>query len=157
MARLSTAWSAWAYWRGLHSAGSPSLVGGAVRAGWTIDIAAWCRYLLENSEWLEEELDGYGPDDYLIFDCPGAHGTLKAVPLSGVACFTSAWRAGGGGVFGDAGQIELYTHLPVFRQLVNGVLRKWNYSVCCVNIIDSQVLQPSGTHAHLRSHVSHGH
>jgi hypothetical protein len=97
MARLSTAWSAWAYWRGLHSAGSPSLVGGAVRAGWTIDIAAWCRYLLENSEWLEEELDGYGPDDYLIFDCPGAHGTLKAVPLSGVACFTSAWRAGGGG------------------------------------------------------------
>eukprot|EP01048_Picozoa_sp_COSAG05_P003498 COSAG05_NODE_162_length_15499_cov_23.006104_8_plen_168_part_00 len=30
-------------------------------------------YLLENSEWLEEELDGYGPDDYLILDCPGAH------------------------------------------------------------------------------------
>ena len=29
-------------------------------------------YLLENSEWLEEELDGYGPDDYLILDCPGA-------------------------------------------------------------------------------------
>ena len=65
-------------------------------------------YLLENSEWLEEELDGYGPDDYLLFDCPG--------------------------------QIELYTHLPVFRQLVNGVLRKFNYSVCCVNVIDSQFI-----------------
>jgi GTPase SAR1 family protein len=65
-------------------------------------------YLLETAEWLEEELDGYGPDDYLLFDCPG--------------------------------QIELYTHLPVFRQLVNGVLRKFDYSVCCVNIIDSQFI-----------------
>jgi len=65
-------------------------------------------YLLANSEWLEEELDGYGPDDYLLFDCPG--------------------------------QIELYTHLPVFRQLVDGVLAKYNYSTCCVNIIDSQFI-----------------
>ena len=28
------------------------------------------RYLLENMDWLEEELGGYD-DDYLIFDCPG--------------------------------------------------------------------------------------
>jgi len=34
----------------------------------------WCaicvRYLLQNMDWLEEELGGYD-DDYLIFDCPG--------------------------------------------------------------------------------------
>lgn len=28
------------------------------------------RYLLQNMDWLEEELGGY-EDDYLIFDCPG--------------------------------------------------------------------------------------
>jgi GTPase SAR1 family protein len=68
-------------------------------------------YLVQNIEWLEDELDGYGTDDYLIFDCPG--------------------------------QIELYTHLPVFRQLVD-VLKKWDYYVCCVNILDSQfVTEPS--------------
>ena len=60
-------------------------------------------YLVENIEWLEDELDGYGPDDYLIFDCPG--------------------------------QIELYTHLPVFKNVV-ACLKKWDYYVCCVNILD---------------------
>lgn len=28
------------------------------------------RYLMENMDWLEEELGSY-EDDYLIFDCPG--------------------------------------------------------------------------------------
>jgi hypothetical protein len=29
-------------------------------------------YLEENlEEWLGQELDGYGDDDYLVFDCPG--------------------------------------------------------------------------------------
>jgi len=28
------------------------------------------RYLLQNMDWLEEELGGFD-DDYLIFDCPG--------------------------------------------------------------------------------------
>lgn len=28
------------------------------------------RYLMQNMDWLEEELGGYD-DDYLIFDCPG--------------------------------------------------------------------------------------
>lgn len=28
------------------------------------------RYLLQNMDWLEEELGGF-EDDYLIFDCPG--------------------------------------------------------------------------------------
>lgn len=36
------------------------------------DLMALCpvRYLLQNMDWLEEELGGYD-DDYLIFDCPG--------------------------------------------------------------------------------------
>lgn len=29
-----------------------------------------CRYLLQNMDWLEEELGGY-EDEYLIIDCPG--------------------------------------------------------------------------------------
>ena len=29
------------------------------------------RYLMQNMDWLEEELGGY-EDDYLIIDCPGA-------------------------------------------------------------------------------------
>lgn len=30
----------------------------------------WYRYLMQNMDWLEEELGGY-EDDYLIIDCPG--------------------------------------------------------------------------------------
>ena len=29
------------------------------------------RYLLQNSEWLKDELDKFGDDDYVILDCPG--------------------------------------------------------------------------------------
>jgi hypothetical protein len=36
-----------------------------------IHSSRWdARYLLQNMDWLEEELGGY-EDDYLIFDCPG--------------------------------------------------------------------------------------
>jgi GTPase SAR1 family protein len=43
-------------------------------------------FLLENLDWLEEQLQEV-EDDYILFDCPG--------------------------------QIELYTHLPVMRKLVD--------------------------------------
>eukprot|EP01069_Polyplicarium_translucidae_P007552 Polyplicarium_translucidae@DN3121_c0_g1_i10.p3 len=43
-------------------------------------------YLLDNLDWLEENLD-YGDDTYVIFDCPG--------------------------------QVELYSHLPVMKCLVD--------------------------------------
>ena len=33
------------------------------------------RYLLQNMDWLEEELGGF-EDDYLIFDCPGMSAVL---------------------------------------------------------------------------------
>ncbi|XP_063229321.1 GPN-loop GTPase 3 isoform X1 [Bacillus rossius redtenbacheri] len=54
-------------------AGELGVAGGAagrssamVRVRWEVT----CRYLLENPEWLEEQL-GEGDDDYLLFDCPG--------------------------------------------------------------------------------------
>ena len=28
-------------------------------------------FLLQNSEWLKEELDAFGDDEYVILDCPG--------------------------------------------------------------------------------------
>lgn len=28
-------------------------------------------YLVANMDWLEEELESYTEDDYIIFDCPG--------------------------------------------------------------------------------------
>lgn len=49
----------------------------------------YCMEYLEDNiqDWLSEELESFGEDDYLVFDCPG--------------------------------QIELYSHVPVFRTLVN--------------------------------------
>lgn len=37
------------------------------------------RYLLENMDWLEEELGGFD-DDYLIIDCPGSYPCLSWTP-----------------------------------------------------------------------------
>ncbi|KAK9814787.1 hypothetical protein WJX72_011474 [[Myrmecia] bisecta] len=63
-------------------------------------------YLEENlDDWLGEELEGYGDDDYLLFDCPG--------------------------------QIELYSHVSVFRTFVEYMQRQgWN--MCAVYCLDSQ-------------------
>jgi len=72
-------------------------------------------YLLENSEWLREQLcggsdnecEGDPDDDYLIFDMPG--------------------------------QIELYTHLDTGRKLIK-LLESWNFRLCGVFLIDSQFM-----------------
>lgn len=62
-------------------------------------------YLLENLEWLEEELSGFLDDDYLLIDCPG--------------------------------QLELYTHQPVMRAIVDQ-LRVWGHSrVAGVFVVDA--------------------
>jgi len=42
-------------------------------------------------------------------------------------------------LFDCPGQIELYTHIPVMRQLVEQ-LRQWNFNICGVFIIDAQFL-----------------
>lgn len=75
-------------------------------------------YLIENQDWLKQQLcggtddddaaiDNDPDDDYIIFDMPG--------------------------------QIELYTHLKVGRQLVE-LLESWNFRVCSVFLIDSQFM-----------------
>jgi GTPase SAR1 family protein len=64
-------------------------------------------FLMENLNWLEENLEQDVDDDYILFDCPG--------------------------------QIELYTHLPVMRRLVD-TLQGWNFRVCAVFLIDSHFM-----------------
>ncbi|ORX43122.1 hypothetical protein BCR36DRAFT_586802 [Piromyces finnis] len=64
-------------------------------------------FLINNINWLEEELNNY-EDDYLIFDCPG--------------------------------QIELYTHFPIMKTIVQ-TLQKYDYNVCCVYLLDSQFIE----------------
>uniref|UniRef100_A0A7S2XYS1 GPN-loop GTPase 3 n=1 Tax=Fibrocapsa japonica TaxID=94617 RepID=A0A7S2XYS1_9STRA len=64
-------------------------------------------YLLENMDWLRDELDEYGDDEYIIFDCPG--------------------------------QVELYSHIPVMRDVVDR-LKMWDYNVCGVFLVDSLVV-----------------
>lgn len=65
-------------------------------------------YLEDNlQDWLAEELEGYGEDDYLVFDCPG--------------------------------QIELYSHVPVFRTLVN-FLQRGGWRVCTIYVLDSHFI-----------------
>ena len=44
---------------------------------------------------------------------------------------------------GTAGQIELYTHIPVMRQLADK-LQNWNFRLCGVFLLDAQfLLEPS--------------
>ncbi|KAK7087703.1 GPN-loop GTPase 3-like [Littorina saxatilis] len=67
-------------------------------------------YLVQNLDWLEEQLDEV-EDDYILFDLPG--------------------------------QIELYTHIPVMRQLADK-LQSWNFNLCGVFLLDAQFLvEPS--------------
>jgi len=63
-------------------------------------------YLLENMDWLEEELDNFDDDEYLILDCPG--------------------------------QIELYTHVPIMKQVIEQMVT-WGHtsSMCSVFIVDA--------------------
>jgi hypothetical protein len=61
-------------------------------------------YLIQNSEWLKDELDQFGEDEYVILDCPG--------------------------------QMELYTHLPIMRNLMK-LLTMWGYRVVGAYLMDS--------------------
>lgn len=42
-------------------------------------------------------------------------------------------------LFDCPGQIELYTHIPVMRQIVD-TLRSWNFNLCAIFTIDSQFM-----------------
>lgn len=63
-------------------------------------------YLLENMDWLEEELSKFDDDEYLILDCPG--------------------------------QIELYTHAPIFKRVIDQMMNWGHISrMCSVFIVDA--------------------
>ncbi|KAL5275196.1 GPN3 family protein [Megaselia abdita] len=70
-------------------------------------------YLMENQNWLKEQLcgdnslDSEPDDDYILFDMPG--------------------------------QIELFTHLPMGRDFVK-LLESWNFRICSVFLVDSQFM-----------------
>lgn len=70
-------------------------------------------YLIENQEWFKQQLCGGGGDD----DDPDDDYILFDLP----------------------GQIELYTHLHVGRQLVE-LLTSWNFRVASVFLLDSQFM-----------------
>eukprot|EP00927_Polykrikos_kofoidii_P043547 TRINITY_DN3761_c0_g1_i1.p1 TRINITY_DN3761_c0_g1~~TRINITY_DN3761_c0_g1_i1.p1 ORF type:complete len:282 (+),score=78.19 TRINITY_DN3761_c0_g1_i1:140-985(+) len=67
-------------------------------------------YIVENTEWLQEQLDEYNEDDYFIFDCPG--------------------------------QIELYSHLTVMRELVD-MVQGLDFRVAGVYCIDINFIEDS--------------
>ncbi|KAJ3034096.1 ATP binding protein [Rhizophlyctis rosea] len=78
-------------------------------------------FLVQNLDWLEEELSNY-EDDYLIIDCPG--------------------------------QIELYTHHPIMRRIVEA-FQRLGYRVCGLYLLDSQFIEdPSKFFAGVMSAMS---
>lgn len=85
------------------------------------------RYLVQNLTWLQEQL-GEDDDDYYLFDCPGnIHWAFQQFSVTETTVFLSP------------GQIELHTHNPVMRQLVDE-LQRWNFRLCGVFLLDSQFL-----------------
>lgn len=72
----------------------------------------YCMEYLEEHvhDWLSEELEGFGEDDYLLLDCPG--------------------------------QIELFTHIPVLRTLID-FMRNDGWNVCAVYCLDSHFITDS--------------
>lgn len=64
-------------------------------------------YLLDNMEFLEDHLNAFGEDDYLILDCPG--------------------------------QIELYTHIPVMKRILERI-QEWGFDMVSVFCVDAAFL-----------------
>lgn len=98
------------------------------------------RHLEENlDDWLTEELENFLDDDYLVFDCPG-----NALMLSHFSCMNSdkfciqLFRYIRVHIMFFAGQIELFSHVPVLKNFVEHLQRK-NFNVCAVYLLDSQV------------------
>ncbi|XP_055963162.1 GPN-loop GTPase 3-like [Sorex fumeus] len=88
---------------------------GSLRFGPNGGLVFCMEYFAKNFEWLENCL-GHVEDDCILFDCPG----------SSVIRF----------------QIELHTHLPVMKQLVQQ-LEQWEFRVCGVFPVDSQFMVES--------------
>ena len=64
-------------------------------------------YLLDNVDWLENEMSQFGDDEYLILDCPG--------------------------------QIELYTHVPIMKRVIESI-QEWGFDMVSVFLVDAAFL-----------------
>lgn len=72
-------------------------------------------------------LDGFGEDDYVVFDCPGQASDWSQPPVPHV----SAART----------QIELYSHSTVFRTLADRT-RQWGWRRASIPPTDFLVSSP---------------
>lgn len=85
-----------------------------------------CRYFERNLDWLHEQL-GDNEDDYFLFDCPGNKIHIQSLVIFFNMNYYEFFK----------GQIELYTHVPVMRRVVEQ-LQSWNFRVCGVFLVDAQ-------------------
>jgi len=83
-------------------------------------------HLVENFDWLEEAMDPHDDDYFLI-------GKRKWSYFP-----TPSWSLFKNRNLDCPGQIELYTHLTVMRQLVDK-LKSWDFHIGAVFLMDSQV------------------
>lgn len=68
-------------------------------------------YLLENIDWLSEQLQEFREGDYFLFDCPGI-------------------------IFQEfLGQIELYSHLDIMKKIADAI-KQLGFSLCSVYCVD---------------------
>lgn len=81
------------------------------------------RYLLQNFEWLDEELGEY-EDDYLLIDCPGE------ITVIGPVLILTKWL----------GQIELYTHHSILPTLVSH-FQQLGIRTSAVYLLESQFME----------------
>jgi len=73
-------------------------------------LVAAMEYLSDNLDWLEEQFDSFGEDEYIIIDCPG--------------------------------QVELYSHLPIMRDMACTIM-SWDVRLCAVYCIDISFITDS--------------
>ncbi|XP_058825334.1 GPN-loop GTPase 3 [Topomyia yanbarensis] len=84
-------------------------------------------YLLENSDWLRNQLCGFEPDDEDGEEGGGSGADGVEEPDDDYILFDMP------------GQIELYTHLQAGKQLAK-LLESWNFRLCSIFLVDSQFM-----------------
>jgi hypothetical protein len=101
---------------------------------WSTHCDLSTRYLLNNLDWLDDALGAY-EDDYLIIDCPGED-SLPTVQLNE----DMTWLIVHSPKY--AGQIELYTHIPLLPRLVNHLsTSSLGFRCSAVYLLESQFMQ----------------
>eukprot|EP00953_Heterococcus_sp_UTEX-ZZ885_P014262 8097-Heterococcus_DN1.PRE.2 len=105
-------------------------------------------YLLDNVDWLKDELDNYDDDEYIIFDCPGQT-TLQFVSILSILLQSAQrFRATSAALAAMQAQHALLmplasrtftclcSHIPVMKRLLEH-FKYWGYTVCGVYALDA--------------------